>query len=82
MLKLRTMTGYDIKQAYQKGTANFMPISFGQIYPALAKLGKEKMVRQDKQPGSRGSIRYFITGKGEDPLGLDLRGIANPQFET
>ena len=68
MLKLRPMTGYDIKQAYQKGPANFMPISFGQIYPALAKLGKEKMVRQDKQPGSRGSIRYFITGKGKQIL--------------
>src|SRR3979490_771582 len=68
MLKLRPMTGYEIKQAYQKGPANFLPISFGQIYPALAKLGKEKLVRQDQQPGSRGSIRYFITGKGEEAL--------------
>jgi len=68
MLKLRPMTGYEIKQAYQKGPANFMPISFGQIYPALAKLGKEKRVRQDKQPGSRGSIRYFISRKGEQAL--------------
>ena len=68
MLKLRPMTGYEIKQAYQKGPANFMPISFGQIYPALAKLGKEKMVRQDRQPGSRGSIRYFISRKGEQAL--------------
>ncbi|MGB2901153.1 MAG: PadR family transcriptional regulator [Candidatus Acidiferrum sp.] len=68
MLKLRPMTGYEIRQAYQKGPANFMPISFGQIYPALAKLGKEKLVRQDQQPGSRGSIRYFITGKGEEAL--------------
>ena len=68
MLKLRPMTGYDIKQAYQKGPANFMPISFGQIYPALAKLGKGKMVRRDKQPGSRGSIRYFINRKGEAAL--------------
>jgi len=42
MLKLRPMTGYDIKQAYQKGPANFMPISFGQIYPALAKTRKRK----------------------------------------
>jgi DNA-binding PadR family transcriptional regulator len=68
MLKLRPMTGYEIKQVYQKGPANFMPISFGQIYPALAKLGKEEMVCQDKQPGSRGSIRYFITSKGEEAL--------------
>ena len=38
ILKLRPMTGYEIKQVYQKGPANFMPISFGQIYPVLAKL--------------------------------------------
>jgi DNA-binding PadR family transcriptional regulator len=78
MLKLRPMTGYEIKQAYQKGPANFMPISFGQIYPALAKLGKEKLVRQDKQAGSRGSIRYFITGKGEEALGSWLSSLGDP----
>ena len=66
MLKLRPMTGYEIKQVYQKGPANFMPISFGQIYPVLAKLRQNKMVRQDKQQGGRGSIRYFITHKGEE----------------
>jgi DNA-binding PadR family transcriptional regulator len=62
------MTGYEIKQAYLKGPANFMQMSFGQIYPALTKLGKEEMVRPDKQPGSRGSIRYFITRKGQQAL--------------
>jgi DNA-binding PadR family transcriptional regulator len=65
MLKLRPMTGYEIKQAYQRGPANFMPISFGQIYPVLAKLRQEKMVRPKKLPGGRGNIRYFITPKGE-----------------
>jgi DNA-binding PadR family transcriptional regulator len=79
MLKLRPMTGYEIKQAYQKGPANFMPISFGQIYPALAKLGKEKMVRQDKQPGRRGSIRYFIIRKGEQALREWLFSPRNPR---
>ena len=78
MLKLRPMTGYEIKQAYQQGPANFMPISFGQIYPALAKLGKEKMVRQDKQPGRRGSIRYFIIWKGEQALREWLFSPADP----
>jgi len=63
MLKLRPMTGYENQQLISRA-ANFMPISFGQIYPASAKLGKEKMVRQDKQPGRRGSIRYFIIRKG------------------
>src|SRR3984893_2731583 len=66
MLKLRPMTGYEVKQVYQKGPANFMPISFGQIYPVLAKLRQNKMVRQDKQQGGRKSIRYFITDKGEE----------------
>ena len=79
MLKFRPMTGYEIKQAYQKGPANFMPISFGQIYPALAKLGKEKLVRQDQQPGSRGSIRYFITGKGEEALRSWLFSPSDPE---
>ena len=66
MLKLRPMTGYEIKQVYEKGPANFMPISFGQIYPVLAKLRKGKMVRQNKQPGVRASISYSITPKGEE----------------
>lgn len=78
MLKLRPMTGYEIKQVYQKGPANFMPISFGQIYPALAKLGKEKMVHQEKQPGGRGRIRYFITGKGEEALRQWLSSAGDP----
>ena len=65
MLKLLPMTGYEIKQAYQTGPANFMPISFGQIYPVLAKFKQERIVRQEKQQGGRGSIRYFITPKGE-----------------
>ena len=78
MLKLRPMTGYEIKQAYQKGPANFMPISFGQIYPALAKLGKESLVHQDKRPGSRRSIRYSITSKGEEALRGWLLSLSDP----
>ena len=66
MLTLRPMTGYEIKQVYEKSLANFMPISFGQIYPALAKLRQGKLVRPEKQPGGRGRIRYFITAKGEE----------------
>ena len=75
MLKLRAMTGYEIKQAYQRGPANFMPISFGQIYPALAKLRQEKMVALKKQQGGRGNIRYFITSKGE----ATFREITSPR---
>ncbi len=59
------MTGYEIKQAYEKGPANFMPISFGQIYPVTGKLRRGKMVLQNKQPGGRKSISYSITARGE-----------------
>ena len=78
MLKLRPMTGYEIKQVYQKGPANFMPISFGQIYPVLAKLRQDKMVRQDKQQGGRGSIRYFITHKGAEAFRTWLFSASDP----
>jgi DNA-binding PadR family transcriptional regulator len=62
------MTGYEIKQAYEKGPANFMPISYGQIYPVLAKLEKAKLVRSDKESGGRGSIRYFVTRAGGEAV--------------
>ena len=78
MLKLRPMTGYEIRQVYQKGPANFMPISFGQIYPVLAKLRQDKMVRQDKQQGGRGSIRYFITHKGAEAFRKWLSSPSDP----
>jgi len=64
MLAFRPMTGYEIKKAYEQGPANFMPISFGQIYPVLAKLRQDKMVRQEKQRSGRGNIRYFVTAEG------------------
>jgi PadR family transcriptional regulator AphA len=66
MLTFRPMTGYEIKQVYQRGPANFMPISFGQIYPVLASLRQEKMVRPETKQGGRGKIRYFITSKGDE----------------
>jgi PadR family transcriptional regulator AphA len=68
MVKLRPMSGYEIKQAYLKGPANFMPISFGQIYPVLTKLEKVGLVRHHRREGGRGSIRYSITPKGDETL--------------
>ena len=68
MVSLRPMTGYEIKKAYARGPANFMPISFGQIYPVLARLEKEKLIRQETKPGSRGSIGYAISQSGERAL--------------
>ena len=78
MLKLRPMTGYEIKQTYQKGPANFMLVGFGQIYPVLAKLRREKLARPDRQRGARESVRHFITHKGEEALREWLFSPADP----
>jgi len=72
------MTGYEVKQSYEKGPANFMPISFGQIYPVLAGLEREKLVRRAKEQGARGSIRYFITREGEKALREWLFSAGDP----
>src|SRR5438105_2839639 len=68
MLRFRPMSGYEIKGAYERGPANFMPISYGQIYPVLAKLRRQKLVTAEKKPGTRGSLPFSITASGEEAL--------------
>jgi PadR family transcriptional regulator AphA len=68
MLRLRAMTGYEIKSAYQRGPANFMPISYGQIYPVLAKLEQQKLIAAEARPGIRGSVRYSLCSSGRAAL--------------
>ena len=68
MLSLHPMTGYEMKLAFEQGPANFMPISFGQIYPLLAQLSRQKLARKEKSQGARGSIRYSITAAGAKAL--------------
>src|SRR5438270_4197590 len=64
MVSLRPMTGYEIKQSYQRGPANFMPISYGQIYPILKKLAGAGLVVGKLEAGGRERHRYSITAEG------------------
>src|SRR5947209_3809288 len=64
MVSLRPMTGYEIKQSYQRGPANFMPISYGQIYPILKKLAAAGLVAGKLEAGGRERQRYSITAEG------------------
>jgi PadR family transcriptional regulator, regulatory protein AphA len=64
MVSLRPMTGYEIKQSYERGPANFMPISYGQIYPLLKKLAAEGLVVGKLEAGGRERQRYSITMDG------------------
>lgn len=68
MLRFRPMTGYEIKNAYQRGPANFMPISYGQIYPVLANLAKQKLIVAESRRGARGSVRYSLCSSGQEAV--------------
>ena len=74
MLRLRPMTGYEIKSAYERGPANFMPISYGQIYPILKKLTADGLVTGKLESGGRERQRYSITLAGKKLLRAWLSG--------
>ena len=74
MVSLRPMTGYEIKQSYQQGPANFMPISYGQIYPILKKLTADGLVTGKLEAGGRERQRYSITLAGKKLLRAWLSG--------
>src|SRR5690242_1256591 len=66
MLSLRPMTGYEIKQAYERGPAHFMSMSYGQIYPILARLAAQNLAQPGKRANGHGSVRYSITVAGTE----------------
>jgi PadR family transcriptional regulator, regulatory protein AphA len=68
-LSLRPMTGYDIKKALLSPARNFWSESFGQIYPTLAKLLKNKLVTVENEPvGLRVRKVFTITKLGNVEL--------------
>lgn len=71
MLALRPMSGYDLRAAMARSTANFWQESFGQIYPALKKLVAEGLaeVREEGGDGKRLRKVYRLTEAGLGRLG-------------
>jgi PadR family transcriptional regulator AphA len=69
MLRIRPMSGYEIKQAVDQSTRFFWAASYGQIYPELRRLEREGLVEGEQAPrGGRRRTVYTLTREGEDAL--------------
>lgn len=69
MLRLGVSSGYAIKQAADLSTRFFFPTSLAQVYPDLARLEREDLVRRrDDSHGGRARHAYELTSKGESIL--------------
>lgn len=70
MLSIEPLSGYQISQMMNQSTKHFWMESDGQLYPALAKLTKAKMIicKSTKAPSQRGKKIYSITKEGSTEL--------------
>ena len=67
MLSLRAMSGYEIRRTIEMSIGNFWNESFGQIYPALAKLRRQGLVEVEES-GRAGRKVYSLTAAGLERL--------------
>lgn len=70
ILTIGPHTGYDIKQHMEQSTQYFWKENYGQIYPGLAELLKNKdvAVRVQRQDGKPDKKIYSITEQGKQLL--------------
>ncbi len=66
-LSIEPMTGYEIRQAIASVLGHFWHESFGQIYPCLAELEMQALVRSTPGPRPRSST-YSLTDAGRERL--------------
>ena len=66
LLSHNPMTGYDVKKSVATRMSYFWDLSYGQIYPTLKKLQKDKLITQKTEINSKGPNRkvYTITNTG------------------
>lgn len=83
LLRLQPMSGYDLKKASEASIGHFWSESFGQIYPVLARLEREKLVRElpRRDPGSRARRVYAITAAGRKTLRAWLEAPTAPRTQ-
>lgn len=77
-------TGYELTRIFDESLFNVWPASHGQIYPELARLADEGLIRQTAS-GSRGKKVYSITRTGLEQVRAWLRTepdrtTRNPSF--
>jgi DNA-binding PadR family transcriptional regulator len=82
MLSMGPMSGYQLKQFAEDTIGHFWRESFGQIYPALARLARAGEIRElpakAKATGRERRV-YELTAKGSKQLGEWLPLPARPQ---
>ncbi|MBI2677199.1 MAG: PadR family transcriptional regulator [Candidatus Koribacter versatilis] len=80
MLTLRPMSGYDIRATIAESVAYFWTESYGQIYPTLKRLTKERLVtRRSERSGGRERHIYAITAEGREALAEWIVRPAQPR---
>jgi PadR family transcriptional regulator, regulatory protein AphA len=76
MLRIKPMSGYEIKQVVDQSTRFFWAASYGQIYPELRRLAREGLIEGEQAPrGARRRTVYTLTPAGEEVL---LDWLAEP----
>jgi DNA-binding PadR family transcriptional regulator len=74
LLRLRPMSGYDMKRFVDHSTRFFWAASYGQIYPVLRRLETAGLVSSTSAPaGGRRRTLYRLTEDGERALDEWLR---------
>jgi len=74
LLSHESLTGYDIKKRIDGAISFFWKGSFGNIYPALKDMERQKLIsKSDTSVGGREKLTYQITCKGTEALKNWLR---------
>jgi PadR family transcriptional regulator, regulatory protein AphA len=69
MLRIKPMSGYEIKQAVDQSTRFFWATSYGQLYPELRRLDRDGLIEGEQAPrGARRRTVYTLTSEGERVL--------------
>jgi PadR family transcriptional regulator AphA len=70
LLSMEPMSGYDLKQLSAWSVGHFWRESYGQIYPTLRQLEKQRLVtrRTQRQKGKPDRNEYSITNAGRNRL--------------
>src|SRR3954447_5611265 len=69
LLHFGPRSGYEIKQVVDRSTRFFWAASYGQIYPELKRLDRERLIEGDDAPtGGRARRVYRLTPAGRKEL--------------
>jgi DNA-binding PadR family transcriptional regulator len=83
MLSCGPMTGYEMKKWVKEALSYIWDISYGQIYPTLALIERNKLATMSEEYSAGGRPRkvYQITDKGLEVLRAWLRGPETKEYE-